>query len=41
MLTQLRADARQQHGEAEWLDDIIVGAGFQTKDGVAVGVVPG
>ena len=41
MLAQLRADARQQHGEAERLGDVVVGAGFQAENGVAVGVVAG
>ena len=38
---KLRADARQQHGEAERLGDVIVGAGFQAEDGVGIGVVAG
>jgi hypothetical protein len=41
VLAQLRADARQQHGEAEWLGDVIVRARFQPQDGVGIGVMPG
>ena len=41
VLTQLRADARQQHGEAERLDHIIVRAGLEAEDGIAVRIVPG
>ena len=41
VLAKLRADARQQHGEAERLGDVVVGAGFQAEDGVGIGVVPG
>ena len=41
VLAQLRADARQQHGEAERLGDVVVGAGFQAEDGVGIGVVAG
>ncbi len=40
MLTQLRADARKQHCEAERLGDVVVGAGFETEDRVGIGVVP-
>ena len=38
---KLRADARQQHGKAERLGDVVVGAGFQAEDGVGIGVVAG
>ena len=41
MLAQLRADARQQHREAERLGDVVVGAGFEPEDGVGIGVVAG
>ena len=41
VLAQLRADARQQHGEAERLRHVIVGAGFQPQDGIGIGVVAG
>ena len=41
VLAQLRADARQQHGETERLGDVVVGAGFQAEDGVGIGVVAG
>ena len=40
MLAQLGADARQQHGEAERLGDVVVGARFQTENGVGIGIVP-
>jgi hypothetical protein len=41
VLAKLRANARQQHGEAERLGDVIVGARLQTKDGIGVRIVPG
>ncbi len=41
MLTQLRADARQQHRKAERLGDVIVGARFEPEDGIGIGVVAG
>ena len=41
VLAQLRADARQQHGEAKRLGDVVVGARFETEDGVGIGVVAG
>ena len=39
--SKLGADARQQHGKAERLGDVIVGAGFQTENRIGIGVVPG
>src|SRR4029079_14776802 len=41
VLTKLRTDARQQHGEAERLWGVVGGAGFQPEDGIGVGVVAG
>ena len=41
MLAQLRANAREQHREAERLGDVIVGARFQPQDGVRIGIMPG
>ena len=41
MLTQLCADARQQHREAERLGDVIVGAAFQPENGIGIGAVAG
>ena len=41
VLAKLGADARQQHGEAERLRHIVVGAGFQAEDRVGIGVMPG
>ena len=41
ILTQLRADAGQQHDEAERLADIVVGAGIETAHGVGVQIVRG
>ena len=41
MLTQLRADAGQQYGEAERFGDVIVGAGFEPENRIAVGIVAG
>src|SRR6185437_6318972 len=38
---KLRADTRQQHGEAERLGDVIVRAGFKPEDRVGVGVMTG
>ncbi|MCY1228091.1 hypothetical protein D9M72_403880 [compost metagenome] len=41
MLAQLRTDTGKQHGEAERLRDIVVGAGLETEDRIRIGVVPG
>jgi hypothetical protein len=41
VLAKLRANAREQHSEAERLGDVIVGAGLKTENGVAVSVVAG
>ena len=41
VLAQLRADAGEQHGEAERLGHIVVGAGFEAEDRVGIGVVAG
>ena len=41
VLAQLRADARQQHGESKRLGDVVVGAGFEPENGVGIGVVAG
>jgi hypothetical protein len=41
VLTQLRPDAREEHGESKRLADIIVGTRLETQDCVGVGVVPG
>ena len=41
MLAKLRADAREQHREAERLGDVVVGAGFEPEDRVGIGVVAG
>ena len=41
MLAHLHANAREQDGEAERLDDIIIGAGFEPDHGVGVGIAPG
>ena len=41
VLAQLRADAREQHGEAERLGDIVVGARFEPQDRVGIRVVTG
>ncbi len=32
MLTQLRADTREEHGELERFRDIVVGAGIKAED---------
>src|SRR5208282_3313655 len=40
VLAKLGADAREQHGKAERLGDVIVGARFKAEDGVGIGVVP-
>ena len=37
-MTDLRADAGEQHPELEWLDDIIVGAGIESEDRIRVAV---
>jgi hypothetical protein len=37
----MRAQARQQHAEAERLGDIVVGAGVEAENGVGVGVGAG
>jgi hypothetical protein len=36
---QMGADAGQQHGEAEGLGDIVVGARLETQHGVGVGIL--
>ena len=41
MLAQLQTDAREQHGEAERLGDIIVGPRFEAHHRVGVGIVGG
>ena len=41
VLTKLRTDARQQHREPERLGDVVVGAGFESEDGVGIGIVAG
>ena len=41
VLAQLQADARQQHGEAEWLGDIVVGPRLEAHHRVGVGIVGG
>src|SRR5258705_10465676 len=41
MLAELRPDPRQQHREAKWLCHIIIGAGFEPKDGVRISIVAG
>src|SRR6185437_593289 len=41
VLAQLRADAREQHSETEWLGDVIVGARLETENGIAIGVMAG
>jgi hypothetical protein len=39
VLAQLGADARKQHGKAEGLSDIIIGARFEAQDGVGIGIL--
>ena len=39
VLAELGADARQQHGKAERLGDVIVVAGFEAENGIGIGVV--
>jgi hypothetical protein len=41
VLAKLGADAPKQHGKAEGLSDIIVGARFEAEDGVGIGAVAG
>jgi hypothetical protein len=41
MLAELGANASQQHGEAERLGEVVVGARFEAENGVGIGVVPG
>ena len=41
VLAELGADARQQHGKAERLGDVIVGTRFKAENGIGIGVVPG
>jgi hypothetical protein len=41
VLLQLGTNPRQQHRELERLDDIVVGARFETQDNVRVRAVPG
>ena len=36
VLAQMRADAGQQHPEAEWLGHIVVGAGIEAEDRVRI-----
>ena len=39
MLAELGADVRQQHGKAERLGHVIVGAGFEAENGIGIGIV--
>jgi hypothetical protein len=41
VLAQLRPDARKQHREAERLCHVVIGAQFETEDGVGIGVMGG
>ena len=41
VLAQVGADAGQQHGEAEGLGDIVIGAGVEAQDGVGLGGLRG
>src|SRR5215831_2235342 len=41
VLAQLRANARQQHGELEGLGDVVVGAGIEAEDHVGIRHVAG